>query len=128
MPEGPKKSAGRGKRRFSSDDAGVEDEGDEPSPAPQHAPRPPPPPPPSSDFGTYMAVKSAKLRVQFDEQRAEKRRRAALGANGDEPSLASPSTSAATSDIFSGVVIHVNGITVPCALVCVVQRTTRASS
>ena len=119
MPEGPKKSAGRGKRRFSSDDAGVEDEWDEPSP---------PPPPPSSDFGTYMAVKSAKLRVQFDEQRAEKRRRAALGANGDEPSLASPSTSAATSDIFSGVVIHVNGITVPCALVCVVQRTSRASS
>ena len=103
MQEGPGRADDRGKRNASAEGL--------PSPAP------PNPPPPPLDFGTYMAVKSAKLRVQFDEQRAEKRRRA-TGPN--EPlalSSSSPSSMAATSEIFRGVVIHVNGLTVPCALV-----------
>ena len=117
MPEGPAGgSAGRssGKRPLSGS-GGVKDDdsGDERSPAPaQHAPAPAP-----LDFGTYMAVKSTKLRVQFDEQRAEKRRR--LGGATNSGGGGEPSTfSASMSNIFSGVVIHVNGLTVPSALVC----------
>jgi len=105
-----------------SDEDEDEDEEELPSPSPQqqqqqhqqqqqqqHAPNHQQQP---LDFGTYMAAKSSKLRLQFDEQRAEKMKKA----------TASASTNSANSEIFSGVVIHVNGITVPCALVSGVER------
>jgi hypothetical protein len=102
MPDGPGSAdRGKGRRRRSNDTANGGDADYEDASAAAAAP-----PPASSsgplDFGTYMAVKAAKLREQFDELRAEKVRGA---------------LATATSDIFRGVVIHVNGITVPCALV-----------
>ena len=118
MPQSPPGSERARRRKRSSSSGAIDnaEEENEDSPASASAAALP------LDFGTYMAVKGAKLRVQFDEQRAEKRRRAAEVSSSTLPTTM---TSTTTSDIFRGVVIHVNGITVPCALVRRLKRTQR---
>lgn len=61
-----------------------------------------------SDMKSYMANKVAKLGVQFDAYAA----RAAEAGDGE----------AASACLFVGVVIHVNGLTVPSAAVGVGGR------
>lgn len=57
----------------------------------------------ASEFGAYMANKVAKLGVQFDTYAAR--------------AVESVEASDAAGALFAGVVIHVNGLTMPSAAV-----------